>query len=95
MVRRDDRVDVEDQRDASVAEDRRGGDPGHLPVVGLETLDHDLPLVVDGVDQKRATRADLGLDDEHDALERIGGRRAERRAPGRCRSAARSRRDRR
>ena len=56
----------------AVSEDRRGGDPGHMAVVGFEALDHDLALVMDGVDEKRATRADLGLDEEGDACERIG-----------------------
>ena len=92
---RHERIDVEDERDPAVAEDRRGGDAGHLAIIRLEALDDDLSLVVDRVDDQRAAGADLGLDDEDDACEADRPGRGGSRVPGRRRSAARSRRDRR
>src|SRR5208282_2492999 len=73
---RDDRIDVENERDPAVSENRGGGDSRHVAIVGFEALDNDLTLIVDGVDEKRATGADLGLDDERDACKRICGIRA-------------------
>src|ERR1700754_5041334 len=48
----DDGVDVEDQGDAAVTQDGGGGDARHLLVVGLQALDHDLALALDGVDHQ-------------------------------------------
>ena len=84
----DDRVDVEDQGDAAIAEDGRGGDAGNVPVIGLQALDDDLALALDGIDQQRAARAAFGLDQKRDAGQRIGRRRCDSRVRGRHRSAA-------
>jgi hypothetical protein len=44
------RVGIEDERDATVAEDRGGGDPGDSTMVQVKTLDDDLALLQDRVD---------------------------------------------
>src|SRR5271165_1693059 len=89
---RDDRVDVENEGDAAVSENRGGGDSRHIAIVGFEALDDDLPLIVDGVHEKRATCADLSLDDEHDPRKRIRGSRTATQFPAnvdqRCEAAA-------
>ena len=68
---RDERVDVEDQGDPPVAENRRRGDARHLAIIRFEALDDDLSLIVDRVDDEGAARAHLRLDDENDAADRI------------------------
>ena len=79
---RDDGGDVEDQGDAAVAQDGRRGDARHLPVVGLEALDHHLALALDGVDQQRRAAAALALDQQGHAstARRALGAEAERHA---------------
>src|SRR6185437_16094490 len=47
-----DRVDVQDQGHAAVAQDGRGGDADHVAVVGFQALDHHLALALDGVHQQ-------------------------------------------
>src|SRR5690606_41294785 len=42
--RADQAADVDDQRDAAVAQDRGAGNAGDAPVVVLDVLDHDLLL---------------------------------------------------
>ncbi len=61
-------IDVEDQGHPPVAQDGGGGDAGNVPVVGFETLDHDLALALNGVDQKGAAVAALGLDQQRHAV---------------------------
>ena len=45
-------IDVEDQGDAAVAEDRGGGDAGDVAVVRFQALDDDLALALDRVDEQ-------------------------------------------
>ena len=71
MAGGDERVDVENQRHPSVAEDRRGGDAWHMPIIALEALHDDLPLIEDRVHQQRAAPAAFGLDEDRDAGERF------------------------
>ena len=73
----DDGIDVEDERDAAVAEDGGGGDARHMRVVGFQALDDDLALALDGIDHQRALAAAFGFHQKRDAVDRIGLGRAE------------------
>src|SRR5258706_13726853 len=57
--------DVEDQDHPALAEDRGPGDVGNLAVIALETLDHDLLLPHERVDEERHLVA-LGFEHKED-----------------------------
>src|SRR6516165_4598326 len=73
---RDDRIDVEDQGDPPVAENGGCRNPWNMPVIGLQTLDDDLALALDRIDEKSAARAAFSFYKDGDTFERVGGLRA-------------------
>src|SRR5438093_3756728 len=65
---------VQDQRDATVAQNRGSSHSGDLLKVGFETLDHDRLLAEQLIDEQRHV-ASLVLDQNHDSLRGILDRR--------------------
>ena len=57
-----DRRDVEDERDAPVAHDRRAGNVFYATEIRLEALDHNLMLALERIDDERRART-AGFDD--------------------------------
>ena len=68
LAHRDKGVDIQDQGHAAITQDRRSGDPWDLLIVGLQRLDHDLPLAMNTVGDERRAASDLAIHEQHDTL---------------------------
>ena len=64
----DDCIDIKNERDPAVAKDCGRGNSVDAPIIGLETLDHDLALSLNGIDEKGTSGMALEVDQNNDAL---------------------------
>src|SRR5688572_1980060 len=67
----DNRINIEDERHAAIAEDGGGGNARDVGVVGLEALDDDLALALDRIDHQRTLATALGLHQQRHAFHRV------------------------
>src|SRR6202171_835677 len=70
-LRCNDRVDVENESDAAIAQNGRRGDSLDRAIICLHTLDHDLALAEDVFNQERCTPAHVVLDQKGHTLGRL------------------------
>src|SRR5258705_13633916 len=68
-------LDIEDERDASIAEDGGCGDARHRAVALLDALDHHLLMAAQLVDDEPEARALPGISDDDDTFTKIADRR--------------------
>ena len=65
----DHRIDVQNESDATVAENGRGGNARHVGVVRLQAFDDDLALALDRIDHEGTLAAAFGFDEERHAMD--------------------------